>query len=308
MGVGGGDFCLGVKAFVRVMPATRRAAAGGSESGAGKGAPASAKKTPTRGRGAGAGKEPEQRQENGKASSAKKGFNGRERQEKELDPPKNDVEAAERLLSRILDSPHTLLEPSEEDKTSILKANQLLYSYAWKHGASAASSGALEELVTEGCDSDQVWAQIELLQGREIQELKSTVGELMKNGGGNVVLVDDVDEDEDEDGDHDEDTDDFDEDEEDEDDMEGSSDEEAAEMAAKMRRRARGDDFEDEEDDDEEDEEDEEEDEDEEDDEDEDEEESEWATSTKGELSRATPPNTPALQTHPPNTPSRKTS
>lgn len=156
-------------------------------------------------------------------------------------------------------------------------ANKLLYSFAWKNGKAAGSSGALEELVTEGCDSDQVWAQIEFLQAGEIEELKNAVRGLVKE---DVVLMGkegDLDDDH-EDGETDFDDEDDEEGVEGEDDMD-ESDDEAAEMAAKMRRKVRGggDDFENEdEDEDMEDEDDDDEGDD--DEEDAEDEESEWAT------------------------------
>jgi hypothetical protein len=52
-------------------------------------------------------------------------------------------------------------------------ASRALYAFAYKNGLKAAD--VLDELVTEGCDCEQVWAQMELMQAPAIEKLKKQV-------------------------------------------------------------------------------------------------------------------------------------
>jgi hypothetical protein len=73
-----------------------------------------------------------------------------------------------------LSSSQVLLQPTSTQRDAALRATALLYAFAMAEGSAlnkqredqkkSKQMAALTELITEGCDAEQIWAQIQLAQ------------------------------------------------------------------------------------------------------------------------------------------------
>eukprot|EP00961_Rhodomonas_salina_P100386 1349853-Rhodomonas_salina.1 len=67
-------------------------------------------------------------------------------------------------LQTLMAKPTVLLLPQDQHRKAVLKASEMLYSFSGSAGLSDQGQ-ALPALITEGCDAEQIWGQLQMKEG-----------------------------------------------------------------------------------------------------------------------------------------------